>query len=123
MPSDLREFFTRIGHNAVEVDNRSCFGINQGLLKYSAGRREDLRQVYKADVIATRGGHEQRWIPSAPLGGSRHRELDPRGTQGSADLKGLRAQGARPSWSRVAQAAVITWGFGPDASTAADAPR
>lgn len=59
MPSDLREFFTRIGHNTVVVDNRFSFGIDPGLLEYSAGRRENLRQVYKADVIAIRGGHEQ----------------------------------------------------------------
>ncbi len=61
MPSDLREFFTRIGHNSVEVDNRFAFGINQRLLEHSLGRREDLRQVHKADIIAIRGGHEQRW--------------------------------------------------------------
>ncbi|QKW32539.1 hypothetical protein HUT17_05270 (plasmid) [Nocardiopsis flavescens] len=60
MPSDLREFFTRIGHNTVEVDNRFGFGINQGLLEYSAKRRENLRHVYKADAITIRGGHEQR---------------------------------------------------------------
>lgn len=55
MPSDLREFFTRIGHDNVEVDNRFAFGVDRYFFAGSVGSQDDLREVYGAEVLRIRG--------------------------------------------------------------------
>ncbi|WP_306371149.1 hypothetical protein [Nocardiopsis sp. CC223A] len=55
MPSDLREFFTRIGYDNVEVDNRFAFGIDRYFFQRSVYQQDVLWQVHESEVLAIRG--------------------------------------------------------------------
>ncbi len=56
MPSDLREFLTRIGHTRVVVDGRVDFGAGRRFFEDSVHSRDLLREVLGVELLDIRCG-------------------------------------------------------------------